>query len=148
MVNTVNLAEIAVNLKLGEKIYLSKGEEDGGGRNNPSILANSIEAIIGGLFLDGGIDKAEDFIKDNVIVKIDEKIKSPLKDAKSRLQELVQAQGFSAPKYEVVEEKGPDHNKIFTLEVSINGKVVGKGEGKNKSEAAQDAANSALDNLS
>ena len=148
LVNTVNLAEIAVNLKLGEKIYLSKGEEDGGGRNNPSILANSIEAIIGGLFLDGGIDKAEDFIKDNVIVKIDEKIKSPLKDAKSRLQELVQAQGFSAPKYEVVEEKGPDHNKIFTLEVSINGKVVGKGEGKNKSEAAQDAANSALDNLS
>jgi len=148
LVNTVNLAEVAVNLKLGEKIYLSKGEEDGGGRNNPSILANSIEAIIGGLFLDGGIDKAEDFIKDNVIVKIDEKIKSPLKDAKSRLQELVQAQGFSAPKYEVVEEKGPDHNKIFTLEVSINGKVVGKGEGKNKSEAAQDAANSALDNLS
>lgn len=147
LVNTVNLAEIAQKLKVGSLLYLSKGEEDGGGRNNTSLLANSIEALIGGLYIDGGIVEAEIFIKKYLFPTIEEKIAKPLKDAKSRLQEYVQAKGLPAPKYEVIEEEGPDHNKKFTIEVKVKDEVWGKGIGKNKSEAAQDAAEKVLKNI-
>ncbi len=145
LVNTTNLAVVAKKLGFGAKLLLSKGEEDGGGRENPSILANTVEAVIGGLFLDSGIKTAEDFINSFIIIGIDEKINKPLKDAKSRLQEMVQAQGLPAPKYEVVKESGPDHNKTFIINVIVGGKVLGEGAGKNKSEAAQDAAVRALE---
>lgn len=148
LVNTVNLAEIARKLKIGTLLYLSKGEEDGGGRENPSLLANTMEALIGGLYIDGGIVEAENFIKKHLFPSIDEKIAKPLKDAKSRLQEYVQAKGLPAPRYEVVEEEGPDHNKKFTIEVRVKDEVWGKGVGKNKSEAAQDAAMKVLENIS
>ncbi len=144
LVNTVNLAEVAVSLSLGEAIHLSKGEEDGGGRTNPSILANTVEAVIGALYLDSGIDAVDSFIKENLLAKMSDKLNEPLKDAKSRLQEYVQAQGLMAPKYEVAEEDGPDHDKTFTLEVMVNGEVWGTGSGKNKSFAAQEAAHAAL----
>lgn len=147
LVNTVNLAQVAEKLNLGSLLLLSKGEEESGGRKNTSILANTVEAIIGGLFLDGGIDKAENFINDNLLVELTEKISQPLKDAKSRFQEYVQAEGFSAPKYEVVNESGPDHDKRFTMEVSVDGKSYGSGIGRNKSEAAQEAAKKALEQI-
>jgi len=148
LVNTANLAEIAKKLGIGDSLLLSKGEEEGGGRDNPSILANTIEAIIGALFLDGGIKLSEDFIRINLLSGLQEKVSKPLKDAKSRLQELVQAKGLASPKYRVIDEAGPDHNKKFTIEVLIEGKSTGRGEGKNKSEAEQEAAKDAIKNYS
>lgn len=145
LVNTVNLAELAVKLEVGASLYLSKGEEEGGGRENSSLLADTVEAIIGALFLDSGIDIAEKFIKENLITEIPKKIAKPLKDAKSRLQEYVQSQGFPAPKYAVVEQSGPDHAKEFVIEVFINGESWGKGIGKSKSLAEQEAAKAGLE---
>lgn len=145
LVNTVSLAKLAQKLGLGEMLLLSKGEIETGGRTNTSLLANTVEAIIGALFLDGGITKAEDFIQAHLLTTIDETLSLPLKDAKSRLQEIVQAQGLPAPKYEVVDEIGPDHNKEFTIQVLVDGKPVAEGKGKNKSEAAQVAAEKGLE---
>jgi ribonuclease III len=144
LVNTVSLAKLAQKLGLGEYLFLSKGEEETGGRTNTSLLANTVEAIIGALFLDGGIEKAEAFIAEHLLSTIDETLTMPLKDAKSRLQEIVQAQGLPAPKYEVIEENGPDHNKEFTIHVLVEGKPIAEGKGKNKAEAAQVAAERGL----
>jgi ribonuclease-3 len=144
LVNTVGLSEVAKKLSVGNYIYLSKGEEDGGGRENPSLLADTVEAIIGALFLDGGIDKASSFIDSYILNDLDSKASQPLKDAKSLLQEVVQAKGFSTPKYQVVSEEGPDHAKIFTIQACVDNTAVGTGNGKNKSEAAQNAAKDAL----
>ncbi|MEK7100390.1 MAG: ribonuclease III [Patescibacteria group bacterium] len=147
LVNTKNLAEVAKKLGIGEMILLSKGEEEGGGRTNASLLADTVEAIIGALFLDQGIEASEKFIQDNILIDADKKAKLPLKDPKSLLQELVQAKGYPAPKYQVISENGPDHNKEFTIEVIINGKSEATGKGKSKSESEQDAAGSALRNM-
>lgn len=148
IVNTESLAGISASLKLGEKLFLSKGEEEGGGRNNPSILADTFEAVIGALYIDGGLEKAEELIQTMLLKHIDKIVSKPLKDPKSLLQELVQAEGCMAPKYEVVHEEGPDHDKIFTIDVLVDGKKAGTGTGKNKSEAAQNAAKNALENYS
>ena len=148
LVNTVNLSKVAKKLGVGNLIKLSKGEEETGGRNNPSLLADTMEAIIGAIFIDGGIEKAKSFIEENILNNIEEIISKPLKDAKSRLQEAVQARGYPTPKYMVVEESGPDHAKTFIVEVRINGKNLSKGRGKNKSEAEQKAAEKALKNFS
>ncbi|MCJ7805883.1 ribonuclease III [Patescibacteria group bacterium] len=145
LVNTQNLAILAKKLNVGKAIYLSRGEEEGGGRTNESLLADTIEAIIGALFMDSGIDAAEGFIEVNLLPEIEEKVKEPLKDAKSRLQETVQSKSLPAPKYQVVQESGPDHSKDFVVEVSVNGKKVGRGEGKSKAVAEQEAAQKALE---
>jgi len=145
LVNTVNLAKVAGKLDLGSKLFLSKGEEETGGRTNSSIMADTVEAVIGALFIDSGIEKAESFIFKYLLIDIEEKLEQPLKDAKSRLQEYVQAQGLQAPKYEVVGEEGPDHDKKFTIQVLVNQEEWGRGKGKNKSEAAQNAASKALE---
>ena len=145
LVNTVNLAEVAKKMDVGASLYLSKGEEEGGGRQNQSLLADTVEAIIGALYLDGGIETAEHFIKENLIIEIPKKITKPLKDAKSRLQEYVQSQGFMAPKYAIIEQSGPDHNKNFVVEVFVNGESWGKGVGKSKSLAEQEAAKAGLE---
>ncbi|EKE05786.1 MAG: hypothetical protein ACD_19C00176G0008 [uncultured bacterium] len=147
LVNTKNLAEVAKKLNIGEMIKLSKGEEDGGGRTNSSLLADTVEAIIGALFLDQGIEASEKFIKENILVDTDKKAILPLKDPKSLLQEKVQAKNLPAPKYQVISEIGPDHNKEFIIEVVINGRPTAKGTGKSKSEAEQDAAGSALKSM-
>jgi ribonuclease-3 len=144
LVNTVNLAEIAKSLELGKKIYMSKGEEETGGRDNPSILADTVEAVIGAIYLDLGLDEAIKFIGHNLLSQVKEKIKEPLKDPKSLLQELVQSHAIPAPRYEVVKEEGPDHAKTFTVEVKFDSKKQGVGSGKNKSEAEQEAAKAAL----
>lgn len=140
LVNTVALAEIAAKLEIGPELFVSKGEEDGGGRINTSLLADTVEALIGAIFIDKGIKAAEKFIQDNILINAKEIATKPLKDYKSRLQEMVQAKGYSAPKYHVVEESGPDHDKKFVIEVSVNGKPWGRGEGKSKSSAEQEAA--------
>ena len=145
LVNTQNLANLAIKLDVGASLFLSKGEEDGGGRDNPSLMADTVEAIIGALFLDRGIPATEEFIKVNLISEIPEKVGKPLKDPKSRLQEYIQAEGLPAPKYKVIEESGPDHKKRFILEVVVGEKVLARGEGKSKSESEQKAAEAALE---
>ena len=144
LVNTQALALVAKKLELGSILFLSKGEEDGGGRVNTSLLANTVEAIIGAIFIDRGISDTEEFIRENLLPEIEKKAGEPLKDAKSSLQEFVQANGFPTPKYQVVEESGPDHNKKFVIEVMVNGHSWGKGEGKSKSTAEQEAARQIL----
>lgn len=144
LVNTTSLAQVAINLDLGSAIYLSRGEEESGGRSNKSLLADTVEAIIGALFIDGGLAPAEKFIGENLLFDLKERSQLPLKDPKSQLQELVQSKGFEPPQYRVVEESGPDHNKKFVIEVLINGRVEGIGQGKSKSQAEQEAARQAL----
>src|SRR5258708_2216467 len=109
IVNTINLAKIATKMKLGEAIFLSKGESESGAKNN-SLLADTVEAIIGAIYLDLGLTEATNFIHENLLTDLDEKIKEPLKDAKSRLQEMAQAKGLATPKYKVIKEVGPDHD--------------------------------------
>jgi ribonuclease-3 len=145
LVNTENLSHLAEKLEVGQLIYLSRGEEEGGGRTNPSLLADTVEAIIGALYLDQGLDPVREFIKENLVTEIPQKVALPLKDPKSRLQENVQARGLPAPKYKVIQESGPDHNKKFIIEVFINEKSFARGEGKSKSQAEQDAAEKALE---
>jgi len=153
LVNTKNLAQVAKKLDLGSALFLSKGEEDGGGRENDSLLADTVEAVIGAIYVDQGINAAAKFIKINLLSEIEEKLKEPLKDAKSRLQEHMQAKGFLTPLYKVTKEIGPDHNKRFTVEVSIQEKneskpqLVGRGEGGSKMEAQQQAAQDALEKV-
>lgn len=144
LVNTVALAEIATSLNLGKFIYLSKGEEDGGGRENTSLLADTVEAIIGAIFIDRGIEASEKFIKENILINVNEKASTSLKDPKSLLQEYVQSLGRSTPKYKVVSQVGPDHNKRFEIEVEIENETWGRGGGKSKAEAEQEAARQAL----
>lgn len=144
LVNTVNLAKVARKLEIGKEIFLSKGEEEGGGRDNQSLLADTVEAIIGAIFIDQGIEMAEEFIQKNLLIDVAKKAEGPLKDAKSSLQERVQAQGLPTPRYQVAEETGPDHSKIFKVEVLVDGKSLGNGKGKSKNEAAQKAAEAAL----
>ncbi len=144
LVNTAALAEVAKKLDLGPELFLSKGEIDGGGTTNTSLLADTVEAIIGAIFIDRGVEDAEKFIKVNLLSEVEKRASEPLKDAKSQLQEQVQAKGFPSPKYQVTEESGPDHDKKFVIEVIVNGKVWGKGVGKSKGEAEQEAARQVL----
>src|SRR3989344_2961646 len=147
LVNTQNLASVAKKLKLGSALHLSKGEEEGGGRENPSLLADTVEAIIGAIFIDQDLEKVYDFLKLHIFSQISDKASSDLKDAKSKLQEHIQAQGKPAPRYIVVEESGPDHAKEFIIEATMDGKALAKGKGRNKSEAEQEAAKEALKSL-
>ena len=146
IVNTTNLASLAKKIDLGESIFLSKGEQSGGVKNK-SLLADTIEAIIGAIYLDSGIVAAGKFIEENLLSDLDVKLKEPLKDAKSRFQESVQASGLPAPKYKVIKITGPDHARLFTVHVYVKGKVVGEGVGKSKSEAQQKAASVALEKV-
>lgn len=144
LVNTISLAGTARKLGLGEGLYLSRGEEKGKGRESTSLLANTFEAITGAIFVDQGIEKATEFISRQILSKIPEVVKKSLKDPKSLLQEYVQAGGFPAPTYKTVASVGPDHAKLFKVEVFVNRKPYAAGEGSSKQQAAQVAAENAL----
>lgn len=147
LVNTQNLALVAKSINLGELIHLSKGEIEGGGRENSALLADTLEAVIGAMYLDSGLTVVESFVEKTILVDLDKKAQDPLKDPKSMLQEAMQSRGEPAPKYKVVSEMGPDHAKRFVVAVFIRDLEAGQGEGKNKSEAEQKAAEKALINL-
>lgn len=148
LVKTTTLAEVATDLNLGQELYMSKGEENTGGRENVGLLANTTEAVIGALYLDQGFEAVEKFLHQNLFPKFDQILKQKLyKDAKSLLQEEVQAKGMNTPAYQVIDEKGPDHDKIFTVEVLIDDKTISSGTGKSKQQAQQDAAEKALEQL-
>ncbi len=145
LVKTITLSQVAVRLGLGEKLYLSKGEEATGGRNNTSLLADTFEAVVGALYLDQGYEAAKTFLAQALFVEFDSILEQKLyKDSKSQLQEVVQSKGFEAPTYEVIAEDGPDHDKQFTVTVSVGGTVRGTGVGKSKQLAQQEAASLAL----
>jgi ribonuclease-3 len=147
LVNTSNLASIAKKLDIGKNLYLSKGEEETGGRENISLLADTVEAIIGSIYIDQGLEVAKKFIVLNLMQDLKEKLAGPLKDPKSRLQEYIQSKGKPAPRYIVADETGPDHAKNFIIQVLVENKAIGEGKGKSKSEAEQNAALNALDSL-
>jgi ribonuclease III len=146
LVKTTSLAKVALSLNLGEKILMSRGEEAGGGRTNESLLADTFEAIVGALFIDQQLDAVESFLQDHLFTTFPEILKYKLyQDAKSSLQEIVQAKGLPTPTYSVVQEEGPDHDKIFTVEVLVGESIVGTGSGKSKQIAQQEAAQDALE---
>lgn len=141
LVNTKTLAEIAKEFDLGSLLFLSKGEEESGGRNNQSLLADAFEAYLGALFIDQGVEEVSKFINDSVISKADEFMKkNVLKDPKSLLQELIQSQKLGSPIYKVMEERGPAHLKKFTVGAYVGEKLLGQGEGHSKQEAEEKAA--------
>lgn len=147
IVNTKSLASLAEKLNVGKDLFLSRGEEQGGGRGNTSLLADTIEAIIGALYIDQGFEAASSFIHENLLKDMAGVLEKPLKDPKSRLQEYVQSKGLQAPRYRVTSENGPDHAKLFVVDVSVGEQSYGVGEGKSKSTAEQAAAEHALENL-
>ena len=145
MVCERSLALIAGKIGLGGHILLGKGEEQGGGRNRDSILADAVESVIAACYLDGGMDAARQFVDRFVLTNV------PMKglhnmDYKTALQEKVQQKRNQVLAYVLVEETGPDHDKHFRVEVTLNGQVIGSGVGSSKKRAEQDAARVALEN--
>lgn len=145
LVNTKSLAQIAKTLDFGSLLKFSRGEEDSRGRENESLLANCLEAFIGGLYLDQGIPAVKQFLLDVLLPKAEVYVQeNVLKDPKSLLQEYVQAQKQSSPIYKVLTEEGPAHAKQFTIGVYIGDTLTGQGSGKSKQKAEEEAAKTAL----
>lgn len=149
IVKTKSLAEASKKLDLGHYLSLSKGEEISGGRNNPQLLANTYEALLGAIFLDQGLETAKLVIEQTLLPFFEEELKKgPPKDAKSSLQEVVQQRFKESPHYKILETYGPDHAKQFNVAVYINSREMGRGKGKSKQVAEEQAAKMALQNLS
>ncbi len=143
------LARVARTIKLGDYLYLGKGEETSGGRRKPANLAGALEAMIAAIFLDQGLTTTSDFI----LRLFDEELQRVASqgggiDYKSQLQELIQSREQQTPVYQLVEAMGPDHDRRFTIEVRVGDTVLGKGSGKSKKAAETEAARSALEQLS
>ena len=146
LVRTESLADIATNLHLGDFLHLSRGEEQGGGRINPSLLANTFEAVLGAVYLDGGYSAASDFVSAHLLPQAD-RLTATLKAAKSPLQETVQELGYPSPTYTTISQVGPDHDKHFQVAVFAGSRQLAEGVGKSKQAAQQAAAEAGLDNL-
>jgi ribonuclease-3 len=140
------LAQVANQIGLGEHLLLGKGEEQGGGRGRDSILADAVESIIAACYLDGGMEAAKAFISRFVLVNVPVS-RLTNADYKTALQELVQQKRNQVLTYTMVGESGPDHDKRFEVELTLNGQVVGHGIGSSKKRAEQDAARNAMEAL-
>jgi len=148
LVREESLFEVAQALQLGECLMLGKGEESGGGRQRPSILADCTEAVFAAVYLDGGMDCARDLIHRVLLSKGDITVaESRRRDYKTELQELVQRKPHQVLRYELVGQSGPDHAKVFTVAVLLNGEPIGEGSGHSKKEAEQASARAALEKL-
>ena len=148
LVCTKSLAEEARRLGLGEHLYLSKGEEESGGRDREYILANTFEALLGAVYLDtnAGLRACRKFLETNLFYKIEEIVQNrKYKDAKSTFQEITQEEIGITPTYKVLDEWGPDHAKHFKMGVFLGNKQVGVGEGTSKQEGEEKAAKDALE---
>lgn len=142
------LAAVATELDLGSYLLLGRGEESTGGREKTSLLADAIEALIGAVFLAGGWEAAREFVIsrfEGLLAEIERR--SVLSDAKSRLQELLQADGAPPPEYEITRTEGPPHDRVFHVQVVFDGRAIGSGSGPSKREAEQEAAAAALERL-
>lgn len=140
-----SLVEVAEALHLGEYLHLGKGEEAGGGRERPSIIADAVEAVLAAVYLDGGIGSARKLIQKFILDR--EAEKSASRDYKTALQELVQRESGQVLGYQLIGAEGPDHAKIFSVEVDLNGIPIGQGRGRSKKEAEQNAAKAAIEKL-
>ena len=141
-----SLAAKANDFGLGAYILLGRGEENGGGRSRPSILADAFEAVLAAIYLDGGFEPTMRFVSDRFRRQLDDPLKSN-SDYKTLLQEMIQVKPGQTHVYDIIDETGPDHDKTFTVEVKLNGKPFGTGKGKNKKSAEQAAARAALHNI-
>lgn len=140
-----SLVEVAQQLNLGAYLKLGKGEDAGGGRERPSIVADAVEAVLAAVYLDGGIGSARKIIQ-RFILDCEEE-KSASRDYKTALQELVQRESGQVLGYRLIGAEGPDHAKVFSVEVDLNGAAIGQGQGRSKKEAEQAAAKAAIEKL-
>jgi ribonuclease-3 len=148
LVNESGFTMLAQKLDLGNFIYLSPAEENNGGRKKPSLLSNAFEAVIGAIYLDGGLEVVRD-IAERLLEETHQKIdlQSLSKDYKTALQELTQATHGVTPTYELLRSFGPDHKKEFEIAIILDNKTIAKAQGKSKKEAQQKAAYIALEKL-
>jgi ribonuclease-3 len=144
LVKRDSLARFAAGLGIGDFLLLGRGEEAAGGRLRAANLASLFEAVVGAIAIDNGLERARSFIFDAIGDEIDLRGRPTPIDPKSRLQEVVQARYQRAPGYKTVHEEGPEHRKVFTVEVSVHGNVLGSGTGLSKQEAEREAAREAL----
>lgn len=143
-----SLHEVAQALDLGSCLQLGRGEEQGGGRHRPSILADATESVFAAVYLDGGMDAARDLIHRVLLDKErEEQVEERRRDYKTELQELVQRKSDQLLRYELTGSSGPDHAKEFAFRVTLNGAEIGTGTGRSKKEAEQSAACAALEHL-
>lgn len=145
VVNEKVLSQVAGELGLGEYLLLGRGEDMGGGRGKPSILADSMEALLGAVYLDGGFEKSQGIIRVlflPLLMKLN--TSDAIEDYKSLLQEYTQDAFKARPDYIVIHESGPSHDKLFRVAIYLKGKLISEGEGKNKKEAEQKAAREAF----
>ncbi len=140
-----SLAEVASRLELGKILRLGHGESHGGGSHRPSMLADAVEAVLAASYLDGGMEIPKGIISRFILQR--EPAISGNQDYKTRFQELVQRNRDQVIHYTLLKESGPDHHKMFTVEVSLNGEPVGTGSGSSKKRAEQDAAREAIARL-
>jgi len=147
LVSTQALAGFSTDLGVGRDLRLGVGEERSGGRSKPSLLADTLEAVFGAIYLDGGLEPVRKVVVPLLEDALAARPRIHEEDAKTRLQESVQARGWDLPEYQVVEESGPDHAKRFTVEVLLRGRAAGRGAGRAKKVAEQRAAAQALAGL-
>ncbi len=139
------LAKFSKEIRLGEYIRLGKGEENSGGRNRASVLSDTVEALIGAVYLDGGLEATAEFVHNTLLKDVEKR--NLFVDSKTHLQELIQKYSEQPLEYVVVSETGPDHNKIFEVAVKHKDKIIGNGKGRSKKAAEQEAASNAIKNM-
>jgi ribonuclease-3 len=151
-VSTSSLARLGETLALGDHLLLGRGEEKTGGRQKRSLIADTFEAVVAAVYLDGGFEAADAFLGRLFRPLLDEarstgSVASVITDHKSALQEYVQAQGLPLPEYRLARERGPDHQKLFLIELSVGGQVIAEADGTSKKEAEQRAAEKGLERM-
>jgi ribonuclease III len=149
LVSTTTLARLAERLSLGDHLLLGRGEEKTGGRQKQALLADSYEALIAAIYLDGGVEHVRAFVAREFAALVEEarRVGAAGQDYKSALQELVQSRNEPLPEYRLIGTIGPDHRKLFQVEVVVNGEPVAEASGTSKKEAEQEAAKLALEKL-
>jgi ribonuclease-3 len=147
LVSAPVLAGLADDLGVGKSLLLGVGEERSGGREKPSLLADSAEAVLGAIYMDGGLAPVRELVSRLLAQVVEERPRIHETDTKTRLQEALQARGWSLPEYRLVAEMGPDHEKRFVVECRVCDRAAGRGEGRSKKVAEQRAAAEALESL-
>lgn len=140
-----SLCAFSRKIGMGEYLRLGKGEDKGGGRERDSILADAFEAVLAAMYLDGGIEVCRNHVMRFVLPELEHTNDEVFKDYKTALQEIIQRNPEEFVTYILTDETGPDHDKLFTVEVRLNSNVIGTGSGKSKKQAEQSAAKQALD---
>ncbi len=147
LVSSAHLYKVAIRIGLGEFLILGRGEELSGGREKRALLADAVEALIAALYLDGGLDVARAFVMRHIVESREVLPDGPERDfgdSKSALQEFAQSRKLPPPRYVVLRETGPDHQKLFTVEVRLGQRFSAVGEGGSKKSASQEAAQAVL----